>query len=179
MSSYRRARNAQAVKTAWSLSAGCLSLVLAHRHVISLGQELPHVRFKRLVAGVEHAHPEHPAIHRVRHHLIQGSEVVAAGVLTTFSRAVFTGRARGRAEERAKRLLADADVQAKDRRAVEVGELVIDIACDKRHKRKPMIRRNVPIRVVEEEAVARIGHNIHALECLSDVPADLSFIHRY
>jgi hypothetical protein len=42
-----------------------------------------------------------------------------------------------------------------------------------------MIRRNVPIRVVEEEAVARIGHHIHALTCLGDVLADLSFVHKY
>ncbi len=147
----------------WSLFAGCLSLVLAHRHVICLDQEWLHVRFKRLVARVEHAHPVHSAIHRMRHHLIQGSEVVAASVL---------------AEERAKRLLTDADVQAKDRRTVEIGELIIEVARHKRHKRKPMVRRNVPIRIVEEEAVARIGHNIHALTCLSDVPADLSFVHR-
>ena len=99
----------------------------------------------------------------MRHHLIQGGEVVAVRVL---------------AEERAKRLLIDADVQAKDRRAVEIGELIIEVARHKRHKRKPMIRRNVTIRVVEEEAGARIGHNIHALKCLGDVPADLSFVHR-
>ncbi len=123
-----------------------------------------HFRFKRLVARVEHAHPVHSAIHRVRHHLIQGCEVVAARVLV---------------EERAKRLLTDANVQAKDRRAVEFGELVIEVARHKRHKRKPMVRRNVTIGVVEEEAVARIGHSIHALKCLGDVPADLSFVHRY
>src|SRR5205823_1407441 len=81
------------------------------------------------------------------------------------------------AEERAKRLLADADVQSKDRRAVEVGELIIAIACHNRHKRKPMIRRYVTIRVVEEEAVARSDHHIHALKRLGDVPADLSFVH--
>src|SRR6266516_448302 len=125
----------------WSLSAGCLSLVLAHRQVISLGQELPHFRFKRLVAGVEHAHPVHPAIYRVRHQLIQGGEVVVARVLAADRRAVSVGRERGRGEERAKRLLADTDVQSKDRRAVEIGELDIDIARHNRHKRKPMIRR--------------------------------------
>src|SRR5438093_12602614 len=46
----------------WSLSAGRLSLVLAHRQVICLREALPHVRFKRLVTGVEHAHPVHSAI---------------------------------------------------------------------------------------------------------------------
>lgn len=49
----------------WGLSAGRLSLVLAHRQFISLGQQQPNFRFKRLVAGVEHAHPVHPAIYRM------------------------------------------------------------------------------------------------------------------
>jgi hypothetical protein len=105
-----------------------------------LSQKLSHFRFKRLVAGVEHTHPQHSAIHRVRHQLIQGGEVVVARDLAAVSRADGRKR-RGIAEERVKRLLADADVQAKDRRAVEVGELVIDIACHNRHKRKPVIRR--------------------------------------
>jgi hypothetical protein len=42
-----------------------------------------------------------------------------------------------------------------------------------------MIRGNVPLWVVEEEAVARIGHDIHALKCPSDILADLRFIHGY
>ena len=97
--------------------------------------ELPVSRFKRLLTRVEHAHPKHSAIHWVRHYLIQGSEVVVARVLEASRRAVSAGRKRGFAEERAKRLLADADVQAKDRRAVEIGELVIEIIRHQRHKR--------------------------------------------
>ena len=162
----------------WSLPASYPSLVLVHRHFISLGKQWPHVRFKRLVAGVEHTHPQHSAIHRVRHQLIQGGEVVVARDLAAVSRA--DGRERGGiAEERVKRLLADADVQAKDQRTVEVRELVIDIAGHKCHKRKPVIRRYVPIRVVEEEAVARSDHHIHTLKCPSDRLADLRFIHGY
>src|SRR6266566_1836279 len=76
----------------WSLSAGRLSLVLAHRQVICLREALPHVRCKRLVTGVEHAHPVHWAIHRVRHDLIQGGEVVATRVLAADCRAVSLGR---------------------------------------------------------------------------------------
>src|SRR6266699_4076262 len=148
----------------WSLPASYPSLVLVHRHFISLGKQWPHVRFKRLVAGVEHTHPQHSAIHRVRHQLIQGGEVVVARDLAAVSRA--DGRERGGiAEERVKRLLADADVQAKGQRTVEVRELVIDIAGHKCHKRKPVIRRYVTIRVVEEEAVARSDHHIHTVKC--------------
>src|SRR5690242_15919189 len=95
------------------LFAGGLSLVLAHRHVISLDQQWPHFRFKRLVTGVEHAHPEHPAIHRVRHYLIQGSKVVVAGASTAFTRTLHIGKKLWITEERTKRLLADANIQAK------------------------------------------------------------------
>src|SRR5260370_39236386 len=153
--------------------------MLAHCQVIRLGQKLPHFRFKRLLTRVEHAHQEHSAIHWVRHYLIQGSEVVVARVLAADRRAVSAGRKRGFTEEPAKRVLPDADVQAKDRRAVEIGELVIEIIRHQRHKRKPMIWGNVPIWVVEEEAVARIGHYIHALKCPSDILAGLRFIHGY
>lgn len=114
----------------------------------------------------------------MRHQQIQGGEVVVARDLAAVSRA--DGRERsGIAEERVKRLLADADVQSKDRRAVEVGELVIDIACHNRHKRKPVIWRYVPIRIVEEEAVARSDYHIHVIKCLNDRLADLRFIHGY
>ncbi len=163
----------------WSLPASYPSLVLVHRHFIRLGKQWPHFRFKRLVTGVEHAHPQHSAIHRVRHQLIQGGEVVVAWGSVNDRRAVLVGGEPGRAEERAKRLLADANVQAKDRRTVEVRELVIEIAGHKCHKRKLVIRRSVPIRVVEEEAVSRSDHHIHALKCPSDRLADLGFIHEY
>src|SRR5579884_1320004 len=88
----------------WGLSAGCLSLVLAHGQFISLDQQRSHFRFKRLVARVEYAHPVHAAIHRVRHHLIQSSEVVVASVLAADLRTVSAGRLCRIAEERAKRL---------------------------------------------------------------------------
>lgn len=161
--------------------AGRPSLVPAHRQIIRFNQERSHARLKCLVTGIEHAHPVHPAIDRVRHHLIQSSEVVVAKGAAAFSHAVPAALVRGlpEAEERVKRLLADADVQAKDRRAIEVGELVIEIACHQRHKRETMIRRNATIRVVEEEAVVRVVRHIHALKRLSDISSNLSFVHRY
>src|SRR5579862_3649558 len=107
------------------LSAISQSLVPGHGQIICLRQKRLYVRCKRLVAGVEHADPEEAAIHRMGHDLIQGSEVVAARVCAAGRYAVFVGRERGRAEECSERLLADADIQAKDRWAVEVGELVV------------------------------------------------------
>ena len=44
------------------LSTSCQSPVSVYCQFVSLGQQWLYFRLKRLVAGVEYAHPEHPAI---------------------------------------------------------------------------------------------------------------------
>src|SRR5690348_15820690 len=82
--------------SAWSFPASCPSLALAHCQVICLSKKWPYFRFKRLLTRVEHAHPQHSAIHRVRHDLIEGSEVIGAFVFAADRCAVGAGRQRAK-----------------------------------------------------------------------------------
>src|SRR2546423_712784 len=86
-------------------------------------------------SGIEGAHPMLPCVDRVRHDLIQGGEVIAKLGLTVFSR-----RGRLRAKQCLVGLLADADVQAKNRWATQVGGLVIGIVGHQRGEWKLALR---------------------------------------
>jgi len=61
------------------LFVGCFSIALSYCHFVSLGQQRVNLLLQSRAAGIQDAHPIHPAIDRMRQQLIEGSEIVAAG----------------------------------------------------------------------------------------------------
>jgi hypothetical protein len=123
-------------------------------------------------AGVEHADPELPGVHGVEHDLIQRGEVIGGFGLTAG-----IGRGRLRAKQCAKGLPADADIQAEDGRASQIGEVVIIVVADDRGEGKAAIGRHRARGVIEKEGIARGADNIDAVKCLGDGAGDRVLVH--
>jgi hypothetical protein len=77
-------------------------------------------RLESVDARIQHAHPGHPAVHRVRHERVERTEVVAR-----VDDAAGCGTHGRPPEPRSKGGWADADVQAEDTRAVQPGRAIV------------------------------------------------------
>src|SRR3954453_12114016 len=103
---------------------------------------------KGRVTRAEHADPEHVAVDRMRHELVKGGEVRRIDLVLRIARNV-------RTEERAKGFWGESDVQAKDGRSIEIGELIVGVAGDDGGEWQPAGRIRGAVRIGKEVNVAR------------------------
>ena len=122
-------------------STGLAFCVPADSQLIGLGQQWSH-GLEGCRAGVQHADPRLGCVHGMRQQLIQGGEVMADPHSTACR-----GRRRLGAKQGAVRLLANADVQTEDSRAIELrGAVKVTIVFgDDRGEREPVFWLQVPM----------------------------------